>query len=112
MVSGEMLHFMGANDPQGRPVHPEFRKFKDAYRASLTPEQLEMHHRSYQMSIEKFGETRPFDQWMDVSRIDQFMGAFLFPSKELSKNFNKQRDFTPEQHRILGQANDFLRGKR
>jgi len=110
MVTGELLHVMGAKDPDGKPVNPGFRKFKDAYVQSLTPDQWQFHHRVWRNQVNQGEETRSFEDWMDVSRVDQFIGAFLFPNV-YSSEFDRDTDFTPEQQKILGQAEKYLKQK-
>ena len=112
LISGELIHFLGGTDDQGAPTNPKFKKFKDAYIQSLTPEQLAFHRRSYDEVAVPSGEQRPFNQWMEHSRIDQFIGAYLFPSDEhLAAGFNTDADFNPEQKKIMDRASQFLRGK-
>jgi len=69
MVLAESLHNLKNVDP-GR-----YRKIKKA--ALSSPEYMQWAKESYRRAKEE-GEERSFDDWHDVSRLDQVIGGYLF----------------------------------
>ena len=100
LLTGEMLHLLGAVDPAtGRPVDPTFRQLKLGFGGMLTPEQSAMDRRAYSAA----GETRPYSDWMDHSRLDAYLRGYIV-------NQWPRDMYTPEQTSHLEQMNQYLRG--
>ena len=98
MVFGDMLHYL----PH---VDPEFGAMREQYRQSLTPEQQGVDRRAYQRGGEEYGENRPFDKWMDVSRLDANLRGYLSPDQ----NNEWAGSYTPEQVNLLDSMRDLLK---
>lgn len=96
-VFGDMLHHMPSVDPY-------YAKMRDALRDSLTPQQLKIDQETYDGEKREFGEDRPFDQWMNESRLDAYVRGKLTPGKA-----NEWRDvYTPDQDKLLAQMLKYL----
>ncbi len=91
--------------------------------ASMTPFQDEINQRAYGYALDgtysQGGpvETRPYDEWFDRHRLDQFMGAGFLPKDGHStmQTFqnrdyaNGRRFMSPEQHGLLQEVEDYMR---
>ena len=103
-IAGDMLHLLGSVDPRsGRAISPEFARLKQQFKATLTPQQLEVDKRVHAQS----GDPRPFDQWFDVSRLDAYLRGYLFPDE--ADEWRRQGVYTPEQQKILQQLQQHLK---
>jgi hypothetical protein len=111
LIAGESLHWMGGIDPRtGEAADPGFRKFKDAFVRSLTPEQLEFERKKYGENDDRMGiQGRSFEDWFETSRADAYLRGFLFPVG--GEDWKAQGAYTPEQEMLLGQAKNYLMGK-
>ena len=72
---GDALHYL-------KDVDPEFQKYRNLFRESLTPEQRAGSRRRYNY-YRKHGdppESRPYDKWFEISDLDQFLGGYLAPA--------------------------------
>jgi len=107
MLAGEVLHFLGSRDEKGQAVNPAFRKFKDEFRQSLTPEQLAFEQHFYRKMKQSGHETRSFDDFMEFSRTDAYIRGYLFPDKDAE--FLQPGVFTNQQKRLLERARTFLK---
>jgi hypothetical protein len=101
MVFGDMLHYL----PQ---VDPEFGAMREQYRQSLTPEQQGVDRRAYQRGVDEYGENRPYDRWMDVSRLDAHLRGYLSPDK----NNEWAGSYNPEQLELFKSMQDLLKKPR
>ena len=97
MVFGDMLHHLPS-------VDPEFRAMRDQFRGTITPEQDAIDRGAYQRGVERYGEDRPYDKWMDVSRLDAYLRGHLAPDD----NNEWAGSYTPKQLEILGNMKDLL----
>ena len=107
MLAGEVLHFLGGLDIEGKPVNPAFRKFKDEFRQSLTAEQLAFEKQFHKKLQDAGEEDRPFDDFMEYSRTDAYIRGFLFPDKDAE--FLDPGVLTNQQKRLLERARTFLK---
>jgi hypothetical protein len=112
VVVADAMHYFGAIDPRtNRPVDPTFWKLKQQFAKSLTPEQIAIDRRAYERAkAGEFGkpETRPYDQWFDIHRLDQYLGAQMLPEGSPDKR-DWMSGMTPEQLRILDAMQTYLR---
>ena len=98
-LAGDMLHYL----PK---VDPAWKKLRQSFSNSLTPRQREIDQRAYQTHQQQFDEKRPFEQWMDISRLDQYLGVGLRGPVEGSDWSTD--DYTPQQHDILKKMRQHL----
>ncbi len=101
MVFGDMLHHMPS-------VDPEFSAMRDQFRGTITPEQDAIDRGAYQRGVARYGEDRPYDKWMDVSRLDAYLRGYLSPDD----NNEWAGAYTSEQLRLLEQMQDLLKKPR
>jgi len=81
-VSGELLHYIGGVDPStGIPVDPNYHALKQKVANARTPEQKALDERIYEEQ-KKRGEKRPFDQWFNQSRLDEYIMGYVTPDKD------------------------------
>lgn len=112
VVVADAMHYFGAVDPRNnKPVDPTFWKLKQQFGQSITPEQQAIDRRAYERAqAGEFGkpEKRPYDEWMNIHRLDQYLGAPLLP--EGSEN---RRDWmsgmTQEQLVLLDLMKQYLK---
>lgn len=95
-VFGDMLHHMPKVDPY-------FQGQRETLRKTLTPEQVAMDRRAYEEARAE-GEKRPFDEWMEQSRLDAYVRGRLSPDAA-----DEWKDvYTPEQAKILDELKAYL----
>jgi hypothetical protein len=94
-IFGDMLHYL----PR---VDPNFADMRKQYAASRTPAQERMDREAYAMDQRDYGESRPFDQWFDQSRLDAHVRGKL--ARQWPDNI-----YTPQQNDILQRMQDYLR---
>src|SRR3990167_2492932 len=81
LLAGESLHHLGGVNPQtGEPVDPYWNQFRNAFKNTLTPQQDSVDRKAYLQDV-KTGDTRGYDQWHDVSRLDAYLRGYLFPDE-------------------------------
>ena len=100
-LAGDMLHYLTRVDPTWAAMRNEFAE-------ALTPEQRATDRQAYQTHQQRFGEKRPFDKWMEISRLDQYLGAGLKGPVEGS-DWSTER-YSQQQHAILGRMSEYLQG--
>lgn len=114
LVAGDALHYMGAKNPEtGEVVDPGFRKLKEQFIASLTPEQRQ--HAQERFAQEQSGPDGykgSFDQWLDSSHVDEYLMGALTPDKSDEwrgrPGTHLQNQYTPQQDVILDQMRQYL----
>jgi len=100
IIAADFLHHLVRVDPRARSLREEFR-------ASMTPEQTAVDRQAYQRAVAgDFGsvERRPFGEWFEQHRLDQYLGAMFLPKPNEWENF-----YTPDQEKILMQIETYLR---
>ena len=81
-VAGEMLHYIGGvDDSTKKPVDPAYYQLKQRVESSRTAHQVEVDHKEYQEAAKR-GEDRPYQQWLDQSRIDEYIMGYIAPDKQ------------------------------
>jgi hypothetical protein len=105
LLGGEALHVLGGVNPNTQqPIDPTFMNLKMRFLNSMTPEQLTTDRMTYRNS----GDTRPFDQWMQNSRLDAYLRPGLFPmSKGMDPGWFST--YTPDQLSILQNMQGYLK---
>ncbi len=108
-LGNDALHYLGAIDPRtGQPVDPHYHGLKQEFIQSLTPDQIAVDQRAYQRARGQ-GESRPFDDWMQESRADAYLRAFMSPQD----NPQWQGVFNPAQQAQLARLHSYVTtGKR
>lgn len=107
-LAGEALHVLSGIDPTTQqPVDPNFRKFKDQFINSLTPEQLTFERMQFRSGNPDLGvEGRDFKQWFETSRADAYLRGYLFPDK--ADEWRQSGTYTGQQYGILQEAQKYL----
>jgi hypothetical protein len=106
LITGEMLHLLGGETPQGAPVDPEYQKMKQSFIGAFSPEQLAEEHQQHQdPNRAQWVQGRPFNQYMDQSRGDAYIRAGLFP--KANPNWGPD-SFNPQQQVILNNIKKYL----
>lgn len=105
-IAGDSLHLVGAVDPRtNRAVDPQWLAMKRALVGSLTPQQLAVDQRAYEMDKQR-GETRPFDDWMQDSRADAYIRGYITP--DAADEWRKKGTYTPDQSNLLTAMKQYL----
>ena len=98
LISADYMHYLPT-------VSEEFNEIRERMRSSMTPEQKGINERAYQLALDG-GETRPFDRWFDLHRLDQFMGSGMLPDGEIRDGWMNM--LSSEQKDIIQEAENFL----
>lgn len=108
LLAGESLHHLGSVNPEtNQPIDNQWYEMRKAFANTLTPHQQAIDNRAY-ISDVKSGDTRPFPEWFDTSRLDAHLRGFLFPDQD-----NQWKDaYTPLQKMILQEMGRYLEGSR
>lgn len=105
LLGGEALHILGGMNPNTQqPIDPGFMTLKQRFLNSMTPDQLTTDRMEYRSS----GDQRPFDQWMQQSRLDAYLRPGLFPMSQ-GTDPGWYSTYTPEQLGILQNMQGYLR---
>ena len=97
MVFGDMLHYLPS-------VDSEFNDLRNKYRGLLTPEQQQIDKNAYQRGVDQYGENRPYEDWMNQSRLDAHIRGYLSPDKD----DNWKGSYTEDQQQTLGEMRGLL----
>lgn len=97
-VFGDMLHYLPKVDQR-------FAGMRDQYKGLLTDPQRAVDMSAYRRDQQDHNETRPYDQWMDQSRLDAHIRGFLAPDAQ----DNWKGSYTPEQENLLKSMQEYLR---
>ncbi len=100
-VIGDMLHYLPM-------VDRNFASLREAFRQTLTSEQLAVDRNAYRRAVQKHGENRPFNDWFERSRLDAYLRGYLTPDEQ----DNWRGVYTPEQVAILEMMKDNLKTPR
>ncbi len=100
MVFGDMLHMLP-------DIDPTFARVREAFKQTMTPEQKRTDIEAYQYYVTEKGETRPFEDWFEYTRLDAHLRGYLAPDER-----NEWKDaFTPQQKKLLGALQKHLEKK-
>ena len=106
-VAGEMLHYIGGiDDTTGRPIDPSYQQLKQKVAVSRTPKQVEIDNRAYQ-EARKHGEDRPFSEWFNQSRLDEYIMGYVTPDKIDEWRKNGFYD-DPKMHQAVEEVRKYL----
>lgn len=97
-VFGDMLHFLPNVDPQ-------FSGMREQYRGMLTEPQRAVDMQAYRRDQKERNESRPYEDWMNQSRLDAHLRGFLAPDAE----DNWRGSYTPDQETLLKSMQQYLR---
>jgi hypothetical protein len=86
-------------------VDPVLKASYSKFKLSLTQEQQLRLKRDYEFAKTKEGETRPFEQWRDVSRLPAYYRGYTFD--QWPKEFTSQV-FTKDQLQNFDRAREYL----
>jgi len=79
-LGGDLLHYLGAINPQTNvPIDPRYYAMKQAVMNARTPQQDAMDRREYASAVKNEGEKRPYEQWLQQSRIDAYIRGYVTP---------------------------------
>jgi hypothetical protein len=110
-VVADFMHYFGAIDPRSKqPVDQTFWKLKQQFAQSLTPEQQAIDRRAYDRArAGEFGkpEQRSYDDWMQVHRLDQYLGAPMLPEGPDRQDW--MGGMTPDQNGLLELMKQYMR---
>lgn len=96
-LGGDLLHYLGGVDPKtNKPIDSNYYAMKQGVLNARTPQQQAMDQREYQNAVKNEGEKRPFEQWLQQSRIDAYIRGYVTP--ELGGKY-------PDEWRKQGQYN-------
>jgi hypothetical protein len=97
-IMGDMLHHLPS-------VDQTFAGMREQLRSTLTPEQLAIDQKAYEKSKAEYGEDRPFEDWMHISRLDAYVRGRLAPDK----NDEWKDAYTPEQKTLIDGMGEYLK---
>ena len=106
MIFGDVLHHAYRADPQ-------IQQIREMFRGSLTPDQLRMSQQRYDRYSNPLPddpwksspETRPYDQWFEVSDLDAMMRGYL--AKQWPEDI-----YTDQQKELLNSVTERLKSKK
>lgn len=98
LMKAELLHIM----PH---VDEKWKEMKQQLFDAMTEEDIQAHYRSYEKMRRERGERRSFRDWMDISRMDQWIGGYLYP--EISGEW-EDAWFNPQHRKILEKMRSHL----
>lgn len=75
LILGDMLH----NAPR---ISEEFDALRERFKATITPEQEAMDRAAYEEMVRRGEEDRPYEQWLEVSRIDAYIRGAIAPDAD------------------------------
>lgn len=79
-LGGDLLHYLGGMDPKTKkPVDPQYYAMKQSVLKARTPQQDALDKREYANAVRTQGEKRPYDQWLQQSRIDAYIRGYVTP---------------------------------
>lgn len=91
-VFGDMLHYL----PE---VMPEFSQKRQDFEKTITEDQRAVDRKAYERAVLEHGESRSFEDWFELNRLDAYIRGFLAPDKA-----NEWKNvYTPEQTQILNE---------
>ena len=102
-VAGDIVsHHLVKQDPAMKSLYAQFTKTFDdpKVKARLVED--------YNWSRKNEGEKRPFTDWLQATRIPDYLRGYVFnqwPQKA------KEQMYTPEQRQILDRMSGYLKGK-
>lgn len=109
-IASEGLHYLGAKQPDGQPVNPQWYALKQQFQQALTPRDVELAKQRWQEE-QKNGEKRPFQQFMDQSYLDMFFRGYLFPQNQGPEWVARQGKWPPQQAQIMEKARALMQGQ-
>lgn len=96
-IFGDMLHYL----PE---VMSEWATKRRKFQQSVTPDQKNMDKRAYERAVLRHGESRPFEKWFEINRLDAYIRGFIAPDKA-----DEWRGvYTPEQKKLLNEMKALL----
>lgn len=112
LLTGEMFHYLGTKNPEtGEPVNPQWYALKQQAINTMSPHDLANAQRNWALARKSEGETRSFDDWMQQSAIDQFIGGTMFPLSSEQEWVQRARDiprYNPQQSKVIEQMRQLL----
>lgn len=104
-LAADALHYLAAEHPEtGQAIDPTYRAMRQQMIDSRSEHQRAVDAKGYQESVEKYGETRSHDDWMDGSRADAYMRGGIFP--DINEEWPGY--LTDEQKAIADRARTYL----
>ena len=94
-------HYLVHTDPVVKQYYQNFVQ-------SLNPQQQQLLQQQYQYAQKNEGETRPFQQWLEIAGLPGYFRGY--PFKQWPEDFNKQA-YTPEQRAMLDGMMKYLSGE-
>lgn len=105
LLGGEALHILGGVNPNTQqPVDQGWLNLKQHFLNSLTPDQLTADRFEYRNS----GDARPFDEWMQQSRLDAYLRPAMFPMAQ-GTDPAWYSTYTPGQLQLLQLMQGYLK---
>jgi len=101
MVAADLLHGLGKSDPA-------MISLRDRMMQGMTPEQGTMNRTAFDRHQRESPEdTRNYDDWMEQSRLDQFLGAGFLPESDPNRD-DWFQVLTDTQKNILKQIVSYM----
>jgi hypothetical protein len=106
-IFGDMLHYMPDADP-------EFARARESFMDSMTPDQLAVDKRAYERAKAEYGESRPFEDWFRVSRLDGYLRGYLAPDPRAATDpkYDWGDTYSTDQRSLLSAMDRGLRAPR
>tara|TARA_B110000285_G_scaffold34051_1_gene35985 strand:+ start:195 stop:743 length:549 start_codon:yes stop_codon:yes gene_type:complete len=68
-ILGDMLHAAPS-------LSEDYARLREQLKGTRTPEQIQVDKQAYEIAKSKYGESRDFDKWFEVSRMDAFIRGY------------------------------------
>jgi hypothetical protein len=110
LMIGETFHHLGTRKPDGQPVDPQWYGLKQKVFQTMAPHDLANEQRNWK-NAQAQGDTRSFDDWVQESMLDQYIGGVMFPlsnEPEWVKRSQNLPRTNPQQSAVIEQMRQYL----
>lgn len=91
-------HYLRKHDPKMLGYYHQFLQ-------SITPDQEKRLHQDYQWAKQNEGETRPYGEWVQQTRLPAYFRGYTF--NQWPQSFTS-KVFTPQQIQLFNQVRSYL----
>lgn len=106
-IALDMLHHLGGQTPDGKPVDPTYNGLKQQMVAAIKAANQPWDREAYQMDMKQYPDSGSYDQWMQHNRADAYIRALVSP--EMNPEWNAPDLYTPDMKRLGAQIVNYLK---
>lgn len=113
LITGETFHYLGGTKPDGTPVNPQWYALKQKVYQLMPPHDLENQRRNWleEQKNAKPEDRRSFEQFMQESALDQYIGGVMNPMSWEQEWIDRSRSlpkYAPQQSAVIEQLRQYL----